>query len=87
MAKCFQESHEAYARGDGALAKELSNQGKEHQKQMERLNQSASDFIFIGSFTAIQFIFLTTDFLPSENNKVSNLKDLLPRFQDVDSTV
>lgn len=31
MAKCFAESHEAYSRGDGAGAKQLSNEGKEHQ--------------------------------------------------------
>ncbi|KIM40052.1 hypothetical protein M413DRAFT_28588 [Hebeloma cylindrosporum] len=47
MAKCFQESHEAYARGDGAQAKELSNQGKDHQRKMVDLNKEASDFIFV----------------------------------------
>jgi len=50
MAKCFQEGHEAYARGDGARAKELSNEGKDHQRQMEDLNKEASDFIFVGSY-------------------------------------
>ncbi|KAF9531590.1 hypothetical protein CPB83DRAFT_760935, partial [Crepidotus variabilis] len=48
MAKCFQESHEAYNRRDGALAKELSNKGKDHQRQMEELNKQASDWIFQG---------------------------------------
>lgn len=48
MAKSFQESHEAYARGDGAAAKELSNKGKEHQRKMEQLNKQASDWIFVG---------------------------------------
>ncbi|KAJ7594784.1 cytoplasmic protein [Mycena floridula] len=47
MAQAFQRSHEAYAQKDGAGAKELSNQGKEHQRQMERLNKEASDWIFI----------------------------------------
>ncbi|KIY51055.1 DUF1771-domain-containing protein [Fistulina hepatica ATCC 64428] len=46
MAKAFAESKEAYARGDGALAKELSNRGKEHQRKMEGLNKQASDWIF-----------------------------------------
>jgi len=46
MAQCFQQSHEAYARRDGALAKDLSNQGKEHQRKMEELNKQASDLIF-----------------------------------------
>ena len=50
MARCFQESHEAYSRGDGAKAKELSNQGKEHQRQMEALNKKASDWIYVGAF-------------------------------------
>jgi hypothetical protein len=49
MAKCFQESHEAYENHDGAKAKELSNRGKEHQANMERLNKEASDWIFIGA--------------------------------------
>ncbi|KAF8993688.1 hypothetical protein BDQ17DRAFT_1367988 [Cyathus striatus] len=47
MAKCFQESHQAYSRGDGALAKELSNKGKDYQKRMEQLNKQASDWIFV----------------------------------------
>ncbi|GJE95850.1 DUF1771 and SMR domain-containing protein [Phanerochaete sordida] len=47
MAKAFQESHEAYQGGDGALAKELSNKGKRHQAEMERLNREAAEWIFI----------------------------------------
>ena len=47
MARCFQESHEAYARKDGAGAKQLSNQGKEHQRKMEDLNRQASVWIFV----------------------------------------
>ncbi|KAJ7188356.1 cytoplasmic protein [Mycena filopes] len=47
MAKCFAESHEAYSRGDGAGAKELSNQGKEHQHKMQSLNKEASDWIYV----------------------------------------
>lgn len=48
MAECFEKSHQAYARKDGASAKELSNQGKAHQRKMEQLNQEASDWIFTG---------------------------------------
>ncbi|KAI0079038.1 DUF1771-domain-containing protein, partial [Panus rudis PR-1116 ss-1] len=48
MAQCFAQSQEAYQRGDGARAKELSNEGKEHQREMERLNQEASEWIFRG---------------------------------------
>jgi hypothetical protein len=50
MAKCFHESHEAYNRRDGALAKQLSNEGKEHQRKMEEYNRQASDWIFRGSW-------------------------------------
>jgi Domain of unknown function (DUF1771) len=49
MAQAFQQSHEAYAGGDGALAKHLSDQGKEHKKKMEDLNKRASDWIFAGT--------------------------------------
>lgn len=48
MAKAFKESHEAYARGNGAEAKDLSNQGKEYQRKMQELNKQACDFIFAG---------------------------------------
>lgn len=50
MAKCFEQSHAAYNSGDGALAKELSNKGKAHQRQMEQLHGEASDWIFRGMF-------------------------------------
>ena len=46
MARCFQESHEAYGRGDGARAKELSEQGKQHERTMVNLNAEASAWIF-----------------------------------------
>ncbi|PYH98595.1 DUF1771-domain-containing protein [Aspergillus ellipticus CBS 707.79] len=43
---CFQRSQEAYSSGDGAGAKELSEQGKSHGRKMEEYNKQASDFIF-----------------------------------------
>ncbi|KAG2146399.1 DUF1771-domain-containing protein [Suillus bovinus] len=46
MAKCFQQSHEAYSRREGALAKELSEKGKKHERAMEALNAEASAWIF-----------------------------------------
>ncbi|KAG8919137.1 hypothetical protein FRC00_011699 [Tulasnella sp. 408] len=46
MARCFRESQEAYRSGDGGRAKELSNEGKRHQSEMDRLNREASDWIF-----------------------------------------
>ncbi|KAI0063651.1 DUF1771-domain-containing protein [Artomyces pyxidatus] len=49
MARAFDESHAAYERKDGARAKELSNEGKAHQREMERLNGEASEWIFRGA--------------------------------------
>ncbi|KAH9858381.1 hypothetical protein C2E23DRAFT_6 [Lenzites betulinus] len=46
MARSFEEAHQAYERGDGARAKELSNKGKAAQQEMERLNEEASEWIF-----------------------------------------
>lgn len=72
MAKCFEQSHEAYSRGDGAGAKQLSNQGKEHQHKMESLNKQASDWIFVSeccsSSSCLCFIKLS---IIAENNEVS----------------
>lgn len=46
MSTCFRESKEAYARHDGARAKQLSNEGKELQREQERLNREASTWIY-----------------------------------------
>ncbi|KIM69734.1 hypothetical protein SCLCIDRAFT_103289, partial [Scleroderma citrinum Foug A] len=46
MAQCYQQSHEAYQQGDGALAKELSEKGGVHKRKMESLNTEASTWIF-----------------------------------------
>ncbi|EEP79558.1 conserved hypothetical protein [Uncinocarpus reesii 1704] len=43
---CFERSQQAYAAGDGAGAKQLSEQGKEHGRRMEEYNRQASQFIF-----------------------------------------
>lgn len=61
MARCFQESHQAYASGNRALAKDLSNKGKEHRNRMEDLNRQASDRIFTGKFDS----FLSSFTLPT----------------------
>ncbi|SJL10223.1 uncharacterized protein ARMOST_13607 [Armillaria ostoyae] len=47
MERCFNESREAYSRGNGAAAKELSKQGKNHKQKMEQLNKEASDWIYL----------------------------------------
>ncbi|KAE8143273.1 hypothetical protein BDV38DRAFT_64734 [Aspergillus pseudotamarii] len=43
---CFQRSQDAYSEGDGAMAKELSEQGKAHGRKMAEYNKQASEFIF-----------------------------------------
>lgn len=43
---CFERSQEAYTSGDGAKAKELSEQGKAHGRKMDEYNKQASEFIF-----------------------------------------
>jgi len=53
MARAFEESHAAFARKDGAAAKELSNEGKAHQKEMGRLNAEASAWIFRGEYSRV----------------------------------
>ena len=46
MVHCFDESHRAHEEGNEARAKELSNKGKRHKSEMERLDKEASDWIF-----------------------------------------
>ncbi|RWA08020.1 hypothetical protein EKO27_g7084 [Xylaria grammica] len=43
---CMQRAHEAYENGDGAGAKQLSNEGKEHAARAEELDRKASRMIF-----------------------------------------
>ncbi|KAK2764331.1 hypothetical protein FQN54_009024 [Arachnomyces sp. PD_36] len=43
---CFDRSRHAYESGDGALAKELSEEGKAHGRKMDEYNKQASEFIF-----------------------------------------
>lgn len=40
------QSKRAYADGDGAAAKDLSNQGKAHDRRMDEYNEQAAEFIF-----------------------------------------
>jgi DNA-nicking Smr family endonuclease len=41
-----EQSRQAYESGDGARAKQLSEEGKAHGRKMEDYNKQASDFIF-----------------------------------------
>ncbi|KAI9840606.1 MAG: hypothetical protein M1837_001502 [Sclerophora amabilis] len=44
--RCFDQANQAYGRGDGAAAHELSQEGKRHGQMMEQYNKQASDYIF-----------------------------------------
>lgn len=46
MGRCFEDSKRAYEGGDGARAKQLSEEGKRHKAEMENLNRQASDWIY-----------------------------------------
>jgi len=46
MGRCFDMAHEAYGAGDGARAKQLSNEGHVHQKARDDINSQAADWIF-----------------------------------------
>jgi Domain of unknown function (DUF1771) len=48
MGRAFEESKRAYESGDGARAKQLSEEGKRHKAEMENLNSQASDWIYHG---------------------------------------
>lgn len=43
---CLVQSKQAYENGDGARAKQLSEEGKEHGRRMQDYNKQASEFIF-----------------------------------------
>ena len=51
MAQVFDQSHAAFARKDGAGAKELSNEGRAHQRETESSNAEASAWIFRGEYS------------------------------------
>ncbi|KAH9817725.1 hypothetical protein DFH28DRAFT_161379 [Melampsora americana] len=46
MKSKFDEAHQAYGSGQKGRAKELSNQGKYHQRRRNELNQQAAEWIF-----------------------------------------
>lgn len=46
MAHFLEESHRVYEEGDHSRAKELSDEGKRHKAEMDRLNKEAEEWIF-----------------------------------------
>ena len=46
MGNAFRASKEAYQYGDGARAKQLSDEGNMHQQQMNQLNAQAAEWIY-----------------------------------------
>lgn len=69
MAQCFEESHAAYAAHEGARAKELSEQGRAHQREMDRLNSKASEWIFSGACRGVVSACMARTDACAENNK------------------
>ena len=55
MGRCFEESKRAYTSGDGAKAKTLSIEGKEHKARMEQLNTEASAWIYASESRRAKF--------------------------------
>ncbi len=49
MGRAFEESRDAYQNGDGARAKQLSDEGRRHKAEMEALNRQACDWIYHGA--------------------------------------
>lgn len=43
---CYDRSKQAYSHGDGAQAKQLSDEGHQHDAQMNRYNAQAAEWIF-----------------------------------------
>ncbi|KAI9812861.1 MAG: hypothetical protein M1827_004379 [Pycnora praestabilis] len=43
---CFDKARQAYERGDGGAAHQLSEEGKRHGQMMDQYNKQASDYIF-----------------------------------------
>jgi len=72
MGRAFEESERAYENGDGARAKQLSEEGKRFKGEMENLNLQAADWIYHGKtqFYTLQHILIfaanNTDSAPNE---------------------
>lgn len=49
MREAFKASSAAFERNDRAEAKALSNEGKRHQAEMERLSKEAATWIYNGA--------------------------------------
>ncbi|KAL7415353.1 hypothetical protein BDY24DRAFT_382620 [Mrakia frigida] len=46
MRDCFEKSKQAYSRGDGGAAHQLSEEGKSHQRRKQQIDQEARDWIY-----------------------------------------
>lgn len=46
MRQCFEDSQKAFKAGQKALAKDLSNKGRAHKTEMEKLNKEAAEYIY-----------------------------------------
>jgi hypothetical protein len=55
MGRCFDMAHQVHEQGDGKRAKELSEEGHRHQREMEKYNREASEWIFRGERSSLVF--------------------------------
>ena len=55
---CLAKSHQAYERGDGGAAHELSEEGKRHGAMMDTYNRQASEYIFRENNAVVRIFFL-----------------------------
>ncbi|KAF3060082.1 Smr domain-containing protein C11H11.03c [Daldinia childiae] len=73
---CFDRAHQAYERGDGAEAKELSNEGKRHAAKMDEYNRQASEYIFRENNATDR---VTDDTIDLHGQFVEEAEDILER--------
>lgn len=52
--QCFEASRNAYSSGDGGRAHDLSMEGKQHQREKDRLNAEAAEWIYRGALVAFR---------------------------------
>ncbi|KAH3762002.1 NEDD4-binding protein 2 [Pelomyxa schiedti] len=79
--KCFEDASAAYKRGDGARAKQLSDEGKRHGEQLKIAQAKANDEVFdvankrFGNILSIDLHGQTVD------GAVTNLKERISKLR------
>lgn len=76
MGRAFDGSQQAYKSGDGARAKQLSEEGKRHKAEMEALNQQAADWIYYGKTKALHIRPQADHYIANNTDSAANEVDL-----------